>query len=310
MSNAHLYFVHAYSPLHAGVGQGVGVIDLPIARERATNIPIIPGSTVKGVLRDACEGEATQKPHTVAVFGPPTTEAALHAGALAVSDAHLLLLPVRSLAGTFAWVTSPFILRRLARDAEDGDSQPAPDVKGSPSLSDAQVGCWTAPGKESLLKVQAGNEFRIYLEELDLVPMSGGNAKDWAAWLAARVWPGNSAMLAMLSERICIVHDDVMGYLLEAATEVRARVRIDDATKTVAQGQLWYEEMLPAESILSGLMLATSSSRVSADVVFATVKALIVKGLQVGGKETVGRGFCRISLPGVAQPAVTQGAVP
>ena len=31
-----LMFVHALSSLHAGTGQGVGTIDLPIARERAT----------------------------------------------------------------------------------------------------------------------------------------------------------------------------------------------------------------------------------------------------------------------------------
>ena len=35
--DAKLLFVHALSPLHAGTGQGVGVVDLPIAREKATN---------------------------------------------------------------------------------------------------------------------------------------------------------------------------------------------------------------------------------------------------------------------------------
>ena len=30
--NVHRYFLHALSPLHAGTGQGTGVIDLPIAR--------------------------------------------------------------------------------------------------------------------------------------------------------------------------------------------------------------------------------------------------------------------------------------
>jgi CRISPR/Cas system CMR subunit Cmr4 (Cas7 group RAMP superfamily) len=34
------------------------------------------------------------------------------------ADARLLLLPVRSLAGTFAWVTSPYVLRRFARDVD------------------------------------------------------------------------------------------------------------------------------------------------------------------------------------------------
>ncbi|RMD58772.1 type III-B CRISPR module RAMP protein Cmr4, partial [Candidatus Parcubacteria bacterium] len=48
---AKLMFLHALSPLHAGTGQGVGAIDLPIAREKGTEIPIVPGSSLKGVLR-------------------------------------------------------------------------------------------------------------------------------------------------------------------------------------------------------------------------------------------------------------------
>ena len=47
-----LMWVHALSALHAGTGQGVGTIDLPIARERATNLPVVPGSSIKGCLRD------------------------------------------------------------------------------------------------------------------------------------------------------------------------------------------------------------------------------------------------------------------
>ena len=43
---ARLAFVHALSPLHAGTGQGVGVIDLPIAREKH-RYPYLPGSSFK-----------------------------------------------------------------------------------------------------------------------------------------------------------------------------------------------------------------------------------------------------------------------
>lgn len=53
MPTTRLYFIHVLSPLHAGTGQGTGVIDLPIAREKATGIPYLPGSSVKGTLRDS-----------------------------------------------------------------------------------------------------------------------------------------------------------------------------------------------------------------------------------------------------------------
>jgi len=38
------YVLHALSPLHAGTGHAADVIDLPIARMKATGIPIVLGS--------------------------------------------------------------------------------------------------------------------------------------------------------------------------------------------------------------------------------------------------------------------------
>ncbi len=37
--SARLLLLHALSPIHCGTGQSVSGIDLPIAREKATNIP-------------------------------------------------------------------------------------------------------------------------------------------------------------------------------------------------------------------------------------------------------------------------------
>ena len=104
-----LMWVHALSALHAGTGQGVGTIDLPIARERSTNLPLVPGSSIKGCLKDTFE----DSPEREAVFGKQES-----AGLLQVADARLLLLPVRCLGATFMWVTSPYVLRRLRRGLE------------------------------------------------------------------------------------------------------------------------------------------------------------------------------------------------
>ena len=64
---ASLVFLHAYTPLHSGTGQGVESIDLPIARERATGLPVVPGSSIKGCLRDTIPLTDEEK---AAVFGP------------------------------------------------------------------------------------------------------------------------------------------------------------------------------------------------------------------------------------------------
>ncbi|HCW51693.1 MAG TPA: hypothetical protein DGR79_06470, partial [Clostridiales bacterium] len=55
---SRVFWIHALTPLHVGAGQGVGFIDLPVMREKATGWPIVPGSTVKGVMRGLFEDSA------------------------------------------------------------------------------------------------------------------------------------------------------------------------------------------------------------------------------------------------------------
>lgn len=52
MPNTRIYWLHTLSPTHAGIGRGVGYIDLPIDRDGVTRWPIIRGSAFKGVWRD------------------------------------------------------------------------------------------------------------------------------------------------------------------------------------------------------------------------------------------------------------------
>src|SRR4051812_14096906 len=114
--SVRLLFIHALSPLHAGTGQSIGAIDLAIARDRATGYPYLPGTSIKGSLRGRAEDIKLDANALKAVFGPDAAKASEHAGGVVFGDANLLLLPVRSLAGTFAWVTSPYLLARFARD--------------------------------------------------------------------------------------------------------------------------------------------------------------------------------------------------
>ena len=86
----------AETPVHPGAGSGMGVVDLPVAREASTDYPVLVGSSLKGALRDKAEGavaaEAIEADVVQDRFGSPE-----HAGDLLVSDGRLLLLPVRSL---------------------------------------------------------------------------------------------------------------------------------------------------------------------------------------------------------------------
>ena len=286
---ARLLITHALSPLHAGTGQGVGVIDLPIAREKATSIPYLPGSSLKGVLRDACQEHAPNNVTTI--FGPDTNNASDHAGSAQFTDQRLLLLPIRSLAGTFAWVTSPYLLKRFQRDAADAGITGVPQAVPEPTDKEA---CCTQK-QESALLVSVSDTKKIVLEDLDLAPCKEQTTDAWATWLAPHIFPDAPQWQTMLSQRLCIVHDNVLTFLLTTATEITARIKLSEGSKTVTKGGLWYEEALPTETILSGLLVATPV-KATPDTIFTTIGTLISKPLQFGGSATVGRGLCRMRM--------------
>lgn len=273
-----LTFVHALSPLHAGTGQGVGVIDLPIARETATKLPYLPGSSLRGVLR-----HALPEPDAKRIFGE-LTSSGTEPGLVHIADQRLLLLPVRSIAGIFAWVTSPYVLRRFARDVQDiGGLADLPT--SVPDVTENQV----AVCNDSVLT--GNNKQQVYLEDLDLSSSQTALADAWAKWI------GDKAGLNGLAERFAIVPDDVLSFLLTTATEVVARIRLDDEKKTVASGALWYEEALPAETVLSGLVLHTGKNGTAKDD-FTKLKGFVEKPLHLGGNTGVGRGLCRVVIVG------------
>lgn len=298
-----LTLIHALSPLHAGTGQGIGVIDLPIAREKTTNIPYLPGSSLKGSIRDCYtsqlfdkyfkelqdEKEAKKKADQEAarIFGEAASEQA-YSGSAVFSDQRLLLLPVRSLRGVFAWATSPYILQRFKRDV-DGAASDVPDLPDVTVEKDDE--CLISQG--SSLADQSNG---VYLEDFDLKGRPDEKVVEWAKFIGEKVFDDEKWRDA-LDARLCILNDDVFNFLLEHGMEITARIRLEEKTKTVASGALWYEESLPAETILSGLLVAVNGKAVPEEV-FATVNNILNhdKAIQLGGKATVGRGLCRIRL--------------
>lgn len=275
------FLIHALSPLHAGTGHAPDIIDLPTARMKSTGIPFLPGSSIKGVLRDARRSADSEKRE--AVFGP-SDEPGAHAGALIVGDARLLALPVRSFKGTFAWVTSPLLLFLAKRD-----------------LDETNLSIPTIAGRAACVAGDACiHKGKIYLEDLDLPASQPAEATTWAQRLAPLASPGDD----IFSKRFAIVDDDTMTFLWETATQVDARVRIEEKTRTVATGALWLEESLPPESLLIGLFAADRSRRTKTasgdNFEPMTPEAVLDFALpleevhQFGGKASTGRGRCRI----------------
>lgn len=296
---ARLTLVHALSPLHAGTGQSVGAIDLPVARERPTGIPLVPASSIKGALR----ARSTDRQTTIDVFGPETTSASDHAGSVQFSDVHVVLFPVRSVAGTYAWVTSRYLLQRFARTAREAGISLPPLPQGPASPEACTI---VTPD----LTIQAQGRRRVVLEDLDFAPTieAAGPLAAYGAAIGQALFPQGSRDFeewrAALLARLCMVHDDVMSFLLEHATEVSARIRLKEDTKTVDKGALWYQEALPSETILAGLVIASDVKAVNgrsekkAGELLQAVSGLARGLVQLGGKSTVGHGSCIVQIAG------------
>lgn len=279
---ASLFWIHALSPLHVGSGRGLGYIDLPITREKVTNYPYIPGSAVKGVFADhhgATDDKRKGDSLKEAAFGTSNNDAS-NSGSLVFTDARLVCLPVRSMYGTFAWCTSPTVLRRFKRDAQSVEMDV---VKNIPNVLQTE-GLYA--GTTELI-----SEHQIYLEDLDIKAKPETDAQEWAEYFAKKIFPEN---MDEFVKRFVILHDDVFNFLCETGTEVAAHIKIASEKKTVAPGALWYEESLPAESILCGIIWCDrvyGGKHTQAELMDKFTQD--VPMLQFGGKATTGKGIVR-----------------
>lgn len=283
----------AQTSLHAGTGSNTGVIDLPIQREAHSAYPCVYGSSMKGALRTYAEqhypSEDNKKLHPViaAVFGADNQAETMHAGALMVSDARLILLPIRSLTSQFKWVTSPYALQRLKDDLarfNTGLSFELPKEK----LTDTAA--WTAHKQADALFLE---EYRFTTKPQDLTSI----IKVLVQLMR------KTDVEAQLQQQLVIVSDDMFAHLVQHTTPVNAHIAIESETKTVKGGALWYEETLPPESLLYVGLAANKARKpdselTTAEQVLSKVTELFKDKpwLQIGGNETVGMGWCAVSI--------------
>ena len=283
-NNTALLGLLAETSIHAGAGQMAGVIDLPIQREAHTAWPVVFGSAVKGALRTLANEQ--KAPWLISVFGPETSSAHEHAGALLVSDARLLLLPVRSLTSHFKWVSCPALLKRFCADAERMRLQGAAFT--IPEINDPN----TALVPEGAANALFLEEFRFATQTADLS----------AAITALARLMGRPDAVVALQKQLVVVHDDRFNHLAQFATPVNAHVCLDNATKTVKPGALWYEESLPPDTVLYVGLYAQASRvkeerKTAAEVLGHVVNELFAQPyLQLGGNETVGMGWCKVTI--------------
>lgn len=269
------------TPLHVGAGNSVGAIDSPVMRERHTRIPIIPGSSLKGVLADQWNDTDYQRTAEGRKLFGNTDSNDASAGQLLIGEARVLAFPVRSAKGSFAWITCPLALRRLERDA--GWKL---DVEQLDGLTEDQ--CVTASDEVKLTGQVILEEYQFSCAVKDISEM----AKKLAGLSADPVWKE-------VESRLVVVNDEMFSYFVEQACEVVTRIRIDDETGTVAKGALFNQEQVPSETMFYAVLGAQEPKNASAkDALGAVAEKLnsVDCVLQIGGDETIGLGYCTVTL--------------
>lgn len=276
--NTSLVTLYAVTPCHAGSGSSVGVVDLPIQRERHTNYPIIQASGVKGAFRANFRNFKTKEKDSIEdlIFGSSDQNNA-YMGALAITDAKILAFPMRSSVAPFLWITCPAVLKRLVKDLE---------IAGLPSGDISSV--LLAADSEQAYSVgsEAVADGKILLEDIAVEVKKGVLPEELKKYFAQ-------------AERLLVVSDKVFDYGITECTQIMAQIEIDDKTGATARGTLRYQEELPADSIMYTVIhWEKSTHKEGIDDLNKTVKnyvkSVIGNHIQIAGDETCGRGIFSI----------------
>jgi len=302
------YLLKVLTPLHIGAGQGLGHVDLPIVREAHTNFPYIPGTSLKGALRNLeikkvaekrrekpsqLEEKLTDKDkfdpedrdivRLAKIFGTAGEVAEqdkeslekgkeVGAGKVLFSDAFIVLFPVKSAKGIFSLTTCPYVINRFFELL--GIDQRVEDVP------EGKVKVLNINGHKNLIRDNNNNN-KLLLEEFVFEAEESEELKKFVELVGTFVEEKNKPRIA------CVNDTDFMDFVSNY-TEVRTHIKINLDTGTVEKekGALWTEEYVPAESVFAFSLVFLENIDFSLDPDFLL--------FHLGGDITTGKGFVKV----------------
>ena len=282
------YLLKVLTPLHIGAGQGLRHVDLPIVREAHTNFPYIPGTSLKGALRNLEINQVArvrgEKPSQVEerlksdqkeedilrlakIFGVAGEGAEegkeVGAGKVLFSDAFIVLFPAKSAKGIFSLTTCPYAINRFFELL--GVEQRVKDVP------EGKVKVLSTKDHKNLI-----NNNKLLLEEFVFEAEESEELKKFVELVGTFVGEENK-------RRIVCVNDTDFKDFVSNYTEVQTHIKIDLNTGTVKEGALWTEEYAPAESVFAFSLVFLEEINFSPPTTF-----------HLGGDITTGKGFVKV----------------
>ena len=245
----------ALDPIHVGTGGArIGRVDLTIAREPATRLPKIPGSSLAGVYRTYVAMAETETnsnrqvngkawpyyPHcaglgqargdylghcgqpdcpvcTVFGFARGKDQAGGFAGLAAFSDAQVLLFPVPTRKAPF-WVTCPMALRQA-------------DLEVTNVVENAVY-----------LKQASDNKLNLGWLFLDV--------RQYSQFDSVKNMLQNLNVPNYIHDRLAFLPDHLFIHVVNSNLEVRTSVSINPETGAAEEGALFSYEALPRATVL------------------------------------------------------------
>lgn len=257
--NHNTVYLYLIAPLHTGGATQEGNL-LGIARESHTEIPYVPSSTIRGKLRSLTAATSLNKLWGNTIDDVTNgTDANLSQGALWVGDASILWIPVPSLSHGVVWVSSPMLLRRWAR-------------LNAPNLE--------IPADYST-NIAAGKP--VYLKDAIL------KAPDLNSWSQWQQFMPTQAQASI--QNVLVLPDRHCATLIQMSLWRQVKIKLDE--HKVVDGGFRYEEAIPPDTLMYFPWGVTSQANGTGASAVTDLENLLTEHqiLQIGGQESLGRGF-------------------
>jgi CRISPR-associated protein Cmr4 len=267
MKDFRVGYLYSLAPIHCGGEGDLGNIS-EIAREVHTNFPYIPGSSLRGSLRN--EVESYQNKETAdRLFGQELTDGKMGVHQVWFGDARLLWVPMRTMSragqDVFTWVSCPTLLRDCALISRR-------DFVGFPSYAvGSRADKYRVADAEVIVKAMTEEQKQSISIAENCSNSLGDDAKSH--------WENNRIILP----------DNDFQVLMEHALWTQIRNRISEQG---GSAMFWTDVCIPRDTIFYyawGYSVAKNDPIQMKDRDLMTE---ILTGLiQVGGQANVGRGW-------------------
>lgn len=279
-----LYFLRCITNLHAGTGGiNYGIVDKEVQRDAIDEMPIIHSSSLKGAFREQLETLEVLKPdEIVRIFGTDSKAGVpapdWNAGQYYFYEAEILFYPVRSNLKPFYYATSHALVKKLLRRLEDLQISQRNAIQEAfaPILAES-------PAQGFPLQFEHGGH-RLLVDEF-VATEAESKIPGFRFRSAAAGEMGKIPVIT--KDNLLLFHDNDMKDICKRLP-VMARNRLDNGIST----NLWYEEVVPRESIFHFCISRPSGSDLFE---IGLNSSKVNHQSQIGGGASVGYGLCGLN---------------